>query len=1332
MPSEIIVNESIFEYPQELDRFSYENLEHYQIQYIDLSGGYTDLQGVTWQRTEVYEELGAAEAAADAAAAEAATGYTNTTTYSNNNGYLYQYISGYDYTTNQSINLEKITDINGIVWTKEQQWIGSDITTLTNNIDLNYQLTISKTWGWNDQFGEINTIQVSSTDGNDYEAIIQYRDDLSSLIGSIVIDGQLLHNVSLSSEETMLYFKISGTALDSSNNLVNFRNKSLYEQALVEFKSFDEYQATLNSRYTAIDLNSDVVLDENGQFNFAGDFSFSMHYDYRPLSGWDVDTNKDGNDAVAFKQFNDNFVTIVQNEFNGDTQAYVNGLPAELEFNWETGELENIITLESNSLSSMAIKIIDQFGSEVLVSLDASLSGIELRIIGQVTLPEGEIIPGVDSVGVDSIDITFKTDGDGDLLESYGSITLVEGDVLSFDARPNLEGYLEFDINFEGDILIPEGLGKYIDSNNIDHVNLHVIFDEENEKVISASFDISTLEGSDLLISGTTNTSGMEYNLNFSGDAYIPPPGIRPYIDSSNISNVEITAVLDNQEDFVSVSIYIVTKEGDNLLIKANPTDDDGMRYEFDFEGEYYIPADNDDYYYDYYDYKPALDGLRPYIDSSKLSDVEIVVVVNKYEELVSVDMHFKTIDNDDLLVQGFIDENNNVNFIFEFKGSAYIPDPIRDYITHNITSTKIELLMSQTQDQYGYEDYELISGAISVTSTTGVGIISATPTDDGSIEYNFDFSGDSYVPANVFRPYIDSSNISDVEINVVIDKYNNFTSGRFMLQTKEGDNITINATPTNGGGMQYMLDFEGEFYLPGDNHDDNYYYYYEDDHEFFDGLRPYINSSKLSDAEIILSVDKDEQPLTASIYLSSIDSDRLLIEAVENTNLFSIKFSGELSVEDFLQREVSNTFSNNEIITYIDVQYSHDQHDALNLVQGAVYTKSGQTIALSLSSNGEVVYMIESTQSQPIEWEYITIEPTVQVDDTLTTQVPTQLIQIRNTDTITKARASIDEYGTDYTDGDSGKLMKFELWLDATELSSFGVGATEIRGYQFDINWNDLEVGALNFPTIAGTNVGFNAANPANAGITFNSTNGSVAMANSTAIVDTDISNDGPPSFLGTEVLIGTFYMNPNADLETMSLSIDNMLIVTDTDNINPTNYTTVLEISSVDATIQTDTTNHLDNITLNYFKDGLDTGISTLVEGGDITFPATGLAFDVVKLSDPAAYTSGIVADDAVDILRDIVFLDELVIGSAAWHSADVNNDGVIAADDAVAILRHIVHLDTIDTFDLIDNTTGNRISSLDTNAIDVGQWSIVANGDVDQSGGFGDGYVINVDIV
>jgi len=155
------------------------------------------------------------------------------------------------------------------------------------------------------------------------------------------------------------------------------------------------------------------------------------------------------------------------------------------------------------------------------------------------------------------------------------------------------------------------------------------------------------------------------------------------------------------------------------------------------------------------------------------------------------------------------------------------------------------------------------------------------------------------------------------------------------------------------------------------------------------------------------------------------------------------------------------------------------------------------------------------------------------------------------------------------------------------------------------------------------------------------------------------------------------------------------------------------------------------LDNLSLLYFKDSVDTGVSTLVENGGISFDQA-LDFDAVKLSDTTAYTSGIAADDAVDVLRDIVHLDSLTIGSAAWHAADVNNDGIIAADDAVAILRHIVHLDEIDTFDLIDNATGNRISALDTNTIDVGQWTIVANGDVDQSGGFGDGYVVQVDIV
>jgi VCBS repeat-containing protein len=174
-------------------------------------------------------------------------------------------------------------------------------------------------------------------------------------------------------------------------------------------------------------------------------------------------------------------------------------------------------------------------------------------------------------------------------------------------------------------------------------------------------------------------------------------------------------------------------------------------------------------------------------------------------------------------------------------------------------------------------------------------------------------------------------------------------------------------------------------------------------------------------------------------------------------------------------------------------------------------------------------------------------------------------------------------------------------------------------------------------------------------------------------------------------------------------------------------------IDVTVARGAIYTTDNKLLDSISLNYFKDGLDTGISTLVEGGDITFPDTSLDFDAVKLSDPAAYndTSSIQADDAVAILRDIVFLDIIETESTIWHAADVNNDGRIAADDAVAILRHIVFLDEIDTFDLVDNTTGNRVTNLDPDAA-LGQWSIVANGDVNSSGSFNDAYTVAVDIV
>ena len=166
-------------------------------------------------------------------------------------------------------------------------------------------------------------------------------------------------------------------------------------------------------------------------------------------------------------------------------------------------------------------------------------------------------------------------------------------------------------------------------------------------------------------------------------------------------------------------------------------------------------------------------------------------------------------------------------------------------------------------------------------------------------------------------------------------------------------------------------------------------------------------------------------------------------------------------------------------------------------------------------------------------------------------------LLDIRNIGTLTKAEASIAEYGVDYSGGDTSILVKFDIWVDANGLVDYGVGASEILGYQFDLDINPAEVGAFDFSLISGTLFGFNAANSAYSGITFNSDTGAVALASSTAIVDTDSANDGPPAFLGTEKLIGTFYVSPIdqtlSGADVISITVKDQLVVTDVSNIEP-----------------------------------------------------------------------------------------------------------------------------------------------------------------------------------
>ena len=120
-------------------------------------------------------------------------------------------------------------------------------------------------------------------------------------------------------------------------------------------------------------------------------------------------------------------------------------------------------------------------------------------------------------------------------------------------------------------------------------------------------------------------------------------------------------------------------------------------------------------------------------------------------------------------------------------------------------------------------------------------------------------------------------------------------------------------------------------------------------------------------------------------------------------------------------------------------------------------------------------------------------------------------LIEVRNMVSITKAEASINEWGADYTGGDTSLVISYELWVNAAALADYSATASGILGYQFEMGIDPALVQDLNWSVTAGTTFG-----TSNTDITFNSATGAVAVASSSAIVDTDPANDGPPSFLG------------------------------------------------------------------------------------------------------------------------------------------------------------------------------------------------------------------------
>jgi len=211
-------------------------------------------------------------------------------------------------------------------------------------------------------------------------------------------------------------------------------------------------------------------------------------------------------------------------------------------------------------------------------------------------------------------------------------------------------------------------------------------------------------------------------------------------------------------------------------------------------------------------------------------------------------------------------------------------------------------------------------------------------------------------------------------------------------------------------------------------------------------------------------------------------------------------------------------------------------------------------------------------------------------------------------------------------------------------------------------------------------------------------------------------------PSWAIIDTATGVITGTPlNADVGTYSIT------VTATDAAGTSaSETYTLEVNDInDAMIKINNYSYLDDVGIEYFSNDVSTDVITRVDNGGIKIHNT-LTFDEIKLLNPDIYNPGVEIGDAVSVLRYIVGLDTYDDDGISYNAADVDNDDKVEIGDAVAILRDIVKLDEIDTFDLIDEN-GNRVTQIDADAIGVAPtWTIVANGDVDQSGSFVDPYV------
>jgi len=233
---------------------------------------------------------------------------------------------------------------------------------------------------------------------------------------------------------------------------------------------------------------------------------------------------------------------------------------------------------------------------------------------------------------------------------------------------------------------------------------------------------------------------------------------------------------------------------------------------------------------------------------------------------------------------------------------------------------------------------------------------------------------------------------------------------------------------------------------------------------------------------------------------------------------------------------------------------------------------------------------------------------------------------------------------------------------------------------------------------------------------------------------IDRDISGlDDVIVVTSASAVNGTVSINADGTLNYQGnlnfYGVDTITYIVDDGNGGSASSTVTVDVASMgDGRYISDVDgNSLTNFTISLFSNGVDTGVVLEVDNGKVYLEdlANTVSFDTVVVNaDVFDFGAAINTDDITALMKHKVGLD--VLSGNQLQAADVDNDFDVDGSDGWAMSGVVLNgLDLVNTFDLT-NADGSAVTELSA-AVDGTGLTLVANGDINQSGNFDDVYIM-----